>query len=474
MNVSSLIRNALSAFSAQAVSMLASILTTLLVPKVLGVEGFGYWQLFIMYCMYSQFFMLGQFDGIYLKEGGKLREELNKREVNTQYAVCVVSQSIIGILIAFFSFSAVPDGARSFVFCSFGVYVALSNMTLALGYVFQAINETRTFSRSVMIDRGLFMVVLVVLLVLGIDDFRPYVLFYLCAKACSLFYCWWSAQDILYAGYCDAREAIVLCVDNIRIGIHIAVATIADTLILGTARMVIDVTWGIEVFGSVSFALSMINFFIAFVGQVCIVFFPALRRSSADELKKIYILLRDGLEAFFPLVYLLYYPAVFLLLAWLPQYEGSVRYLAMLLPVCVFDSKMNICSATYMKVLRKERAILVANCLTVVASIAISVVGAKVFGNVDCIVLGVSFCIMARSTLSELWLDRLIGVKTSRLMPGEIVLTALFVVSSLSVGGFIGLVVYLVAVSVFLTAHRSTFGLLVSGVRRIATGKNPD
>ena len=452
--------------------MAASILTTLLVPKVLGVEGFGYWQLFIMYCMYSQFFMLGQFDGVYLKEGGKLREELDRREVNTQYAICVVSQSLVGAIIALVSVFVIPNGARLFVFCSFGLYTALSNMALALGYVFQAINETRTFSRSVMIDRGLFIALLLVLLVLGVDDFRPYIVFYLCSKACSLVYCWFSARDLFNAGYTRLYEALASCADNIRVGIHVAIATIADTLILGIARMTIDASWGIEVFGSVSFALSMINFFTAFVGQACVVLFPALRRSSSDELKRIYVSLRDGLEAFFPIIYLLYYPAVFLLMLWLPQYQGSIRYFAMLLPVCVFDSKMNICSGTYMKVLRKERAILVANCLAVASSVVTSLIGAAVIHCLDFVILGVTFCILARSTFSELWLDRQIGVRFSRLMVGEMVLTAIFLITSLSMGAPTGFFIYLIALSVFIFIYRSTIGSLIVGVCQLGKGLN--
>jgi hypothetical protein len=73
MNFNTLARNIAVAFLAQGVSFFASIAMSLLVPKVLGVETYGYWQLFGFYASYSGFFMLGLNDGIYLIEGGKTR-----------------------------------------------------------------------------------------------------------------------------------------------------------------------------------------------------------------------------------------------------------------------------------------------------------------------------------------------------------------------------------------------------------------
>lgn len=49
MNYKKLVTNALVAFSAQGISLVVSFVMSLLVPKVLGVASYGYWQLFIFY-----------------------------------------------------------------------------------------------------------------------------------------------------------------------------------------------------------------------------------------------------------------------------------------------------------------------------------------------------------------------------------------------------------------------------------------
>ena len=44
--------NLLYSFFAQGISMCLSIMMSLLIPKMLGIEDFGYWQLFLFYINY--------------------------------------------------------------------------------------------------------------------------------------------------------------------------------------------------------------------------------------------------------------------------------------------------------------------------------------------------------------------------------------------------------------------------------------
>jgi len=49
MNFKSVLSNLSVAIVAQGVSVALSIISSLLVPKLLGVEEYGYWQLFLYY-----------------------------------------------------------------------------------------------------------------------------------------------------------------------------------------------------------------------------------------------------------------------------------------------------------------------------------------------------------------------------------------------------------------------------------------
>ena len=59
MDYRSILSNFSVALGAQGLSTLVGLLTSLIVPKLLGVADFGYWQLFIFYTTYLSIFKLG-------------------------------------------------------------------------------------------------------------------------------------------------------------------------------------------------------------------------------------------------------------------------------------------------------------------------------------------------------------------------------------------------------------------------------
>ncbi len=80
---------------AQGIGLLSSILTSLVLPKFLGVEDYAYWQLFLLYSSYSGFALLGLNDGIYLRLGGKRYSEVNHGELKAQQCVVAASQLLV-------------------------------------------------------------------------------------------------------------------------------------------------------------------------------------------------------------------------------------------------------------------------------------------------------------------------------------------------------------------------------------------
>ena len=71
------IKNLSFAIFAQIISLLSSFCVQFFAPKVLSVEEYAYWQLFLFYVSYINISRIGIIDGIYLKLGGKSREELD-------------------------------------------------------------------------------------------------------------------------------------------------------------------------------------------------------------------------------------------------------------------------------------------------------------------------------------------------------------------------------------------------------------
>lgn len=469
MNVRLIIKNTIAAFVAQGASLLVSIVTALLVPKMLGVEGFGYWQLFIFYCSYSGLFLFGLNDGCYLINGGMDRASIDQRSINTQLLVGTIILSLSTTIICSVALLLIEDLDRLFVVFAFALYTLLSGVTVFLGYTFQAMNETRLFSFSTILDRCSFAVPLVVFVLVQQSDFHLYVIAYLAARTVSLLYCCWNARDILRAGYYSVDEGISQSIKSMCVGCKLMFANVADMLILGFGRFLIDSVWGVEAFGKVSLSISLVNFFIMFVTQASMVMFPTLRQGTAAERRSIYELLRDASEVLFPAIYLLYFPIESILSAWLPQYRDSLVYFAYLIPICVFNTKMDLCCITYYKVLRMESNLLVVNTLTVAASAICALLGTFVVPSLDVVLLGAVGSIVGRSLWSEHSLNRALGVPGTSLPYIEVILTVVFSVLVLSVEPPYGFAIFAACYVLYLAANRSLVASLWSSVASLAS-----
>ena len=90
--------------------MIISIVLTLFLPKILGVEEYSYWQLYLFYVTYTAYSSLGFCEGTYLKYGGKKFDKLKGDVMASQFwllAIYEVGFSIVcGLL--FYSFVDAP------------------------------------------------------------------------------------------------------------------------------------------------------------------------------------------------------------------------------------------------------------------------------------------------------------------------------------------------------------------------------
>lgn len=460
MKYKELLRNSAIAFLAQAIGIIVSVITTLVLPKQLGVTEFGYWQLFIFYASYAGFFHLGLSDGVYLIEGGKTRKEVDKSSLHGQFILLMAYEIIFSTIIMAIALLYPMEGEREMVLIFFAYYIIVNNGCLLLGFIFQAINETTLYSYSVMVDRIFFVIPMVVLLTLQDTNFEHYVVFYCISKSISLGYCIWNARDLFRAKTKKLSVVLYEARHYIFVGIKVLTANTASMLIVGILRFSIDNHLGIESFSRISFALSLINFVLFFMQQISMVLFPALRQAREKEVMKVYQMTHLTLDMMSPYVYMLYYPAVLILSLWLPSYKESLLYFGIFLPICIFDAKMEIGCATLFKVKRKENTWLAINLATVACSGIFVMVGTYGMNSVVFAALGVVLAIVGRSLFSEFYISRTMNVKFQSSTLYSLVISTFFVVLVLLVPIQYSLVIFLVLTigwSMLLWKNRATF-----------------
>lgn len=423
-------KNLMAAFIAQGVSLMMSVLMSLVVPKFLGVIEYSYWQLFIFYVGYVGFFHFGFNDGLYLRLGGKEYKSLDFKRLGTELRLFTFAEIVTAVLISVFAITFVSNPDRKFILIIASIYLVLNNLTLYFGYIFQAVNETNLFSYSVIVDRIFVLITIAALLLFKVTDYVPFILAYTVSKFAALIYCFIKGKQILLSGGYNLLKALKDMWRSISIGIKLTIANIVSMLILGTGRLMIDNIWGIETFGKISLSLTMTNFFLLFIQQVSMVLFPALRRVDGGRQEELYVRLREILGIVLPIVLVGYIPLRVILSLWLPQYVESLKYLALLLPICTFDGKMQMLYNTYFKVIMEETALLLVNIASFMVSAFLVLLGGVVFNNLFVVILSMLFAIAFRSILAEVILSHKMRIKVDRAILLEIGFVVIFIITA--------------------------------------------
>ena len=447
--------NLIFAFSAQGLSFVFSTLMVLLVPRVLGVEQYSYWQLFIFYSLYVGFFHFGLSDGIYLKYGGIELENLDKDRIGSQFKLMLawlflVCLCLMPILIHFAS-----NEYRRYIWILIGLYLVIANATWYLGFVFQAANRTSVYSISIIISKATYIVFIITMVWLRSTNFKPFVAFYVVAQAIAFLYVAYMGREFIFSKMLPFKETFVEAKNNILIGINLTISNIVSSLILGIGRAMVDGTEGIESFGLLSLSVTLTNFFLQFIAQASMVMFPAIRQLNEESMKRIYLKLRSGISYVLCFILVLYVPLKITLSWWLPQYTESLRYLAYLLPICIFDGKMQLLFNTFLKVLRKERAMLQINLIVLGISTILCAIGAFIIKDIIAVSIAMLLAIVLRSIITNAYLSKVMVTKFDKNLIWEFGLSFSFIVLNAYVNNYLAFLIYGIMYVLYLIDNRA-------------------
>lgn len=465
--VKTFVKNFSHTVTANTVAFLVSALVVLIVPKRLGAAQYGYFQLYTLYTSYVGFFHFGWVDGMYLRYGGKEYSCLDRPMFLSQFWMLSLFELLISAGIAVYGLLAFPGAQKSFVIVMTGVCTLLMNPRYYLTYVLQATNRIKEYSFVTTLERLLYFVMVVAMLALGIRDYRMLIVADLAGKAVSLalavFYC----KEIVFGRPAPARAAFRETREDIRVGFKLMFANVASLLIVGIVRLAIEREWDVETFGKVSLTLSVSNLLMIFINAVSSILFPALRRTSGARLPDLYKFMRNFLMVGLLGMLLCYYPAKVILSKWLPAYADALTYMALMFPMCVFESKSSMLVSTYLKTLRREKTILLINVSTVALSFATTFVTVFLLKNLTLAVLSIVLLQAFRCLFGEALLSKSLGISVVKDALLEIAMTVVFIASAWLVRSWVCVPIYAAAYAAYLLIKRRDVVSLFDGLRAL-------
>ena len=423
------VKNIIGAVGANVVRLMISVMLTLLLPKLMGPEEYSYWQLYLFYGTYLAYSSLGWCEGFTLKYGGAHYEDLDKSQVMGQIFL------LFGYEVLFFgglwlvtSLMGIQQTKHMLLMlaCASAVFDIVRYMVQAILHTVSRISD---YVRIVLLERLFFMGAAAVVLVLGFDSALALILAEITARLLSLGYSFWVVRDLVRTKPAGHGEILGEAKSEISIGCRLLWAMLASQLVIGIIRFAIEQKWGVLRFGQISLTISLSNMIVTCVSAIGVVIFPMIKRMGEDQMERFYSPTRTLMSVGIWCALLGFVPFKWMLTRWLPQYAGALEYLALLLPLCLYESRTAMLTTTYLKAYREEKNILKVNLTAVVLSMTAAGIGVFLLENLTLAVLAIPLLCMAKAYMAEFYVCRHFRFPIWRELLAETGMTALFMVS---------------------------------------------
>lgn len=462
-----MLKNISYSFFANVVSFLVSVIMVMFIPKFLPLESYGTWQLFLFYFSYLGFFHFGWEDGLYLRYAGLKYGSLDKRMFSGQLYGIIVLQIMVAVVAVAIASLFVTDPIKLNVLYCVAPLVIFVNFNNACNQIMQFTNRIKDYTALLLLERLLLLIFVFLGLILGFHNFQGVYIAKVLSVSFTFFFSIYLCRDLLAPKFYPMAEVVQEAIYNIVAGIKLMFANIASMLIIGIVRYGVSVGWDVVTFGKVSLTLGISNFLMIFINAVSVAFFPMLKHVEESRLADLYLKLRSGLSIILLALLLFYYPIRCLLSWWLPQYEDSLVYMAVLFPVCIFESKMQLLVNTYLKSMRQEFLMLKINSIAVILSAIVTVVSVELFHNLDMTIFSIVFLYAIRCFYAEVKLQKLLGLHLGKDMVMECLLVCTFIAGGWIWDNFICMVIYGVAYMAYLAWNKKQITNLILKIKSI-------
>lgn len=413
----------------------------LVLPKIMTMEDYGIWQLFMFYFSYVGFFHFGWIDGIYLRYGGQNFSALSRKTFGGQFwlllILLLVEFAIVNILLVS---GIIKNSILIFVLRVSSIAGVFYIIFAYVNFILQLSDKIKEYARNIILERFLIILLTLICITLIETKYDKVIYVTIMSEFLAMSFGLYTIRDLIFVERDTLYNAMNEAYVNISVGSKLMLANIAGMLILGIIRFGISQEWDIVTFGKVSLTLNISNFLMVFISAVSIVLFPILKRINQDRLAEIYVLLRNILSYSLLAMLITYYPLKILLLYWLPKYSDSLVYMGLLLPICVFESKLQMLVNTYLKSLRQEALMLKINFVSVVFALLMTYVTVVLFHNLKLAILSIVINFAFRLLLAEYFIEKLLSLKLRKDSIEELIVVSSFI---------------------FINVHESTYGILI-------------
>lgn len=366
------------------ISILCSLLTGFLVPKILGVQEYGYFKTFTLYAGYVGLFHFGFCDGIQLIYAGKKPEELNKADFIAYTRFLIIVEAIISSIIAVIALTFL-DGNLKFIFACVALDLILQNVMTYYQYILQCTSQFKEYSlKNIAYSFLLGACILSLWFIYKYSSqatitFQIYVLILISIYMLMVIWFVIRFRSITFGKATLFKNAIPGIKKCFKFGFPLLVANLCSGLILNFDTQFVNIFFPNAIYAVYAFAYSVLGMVAKLISAVTIVIYPTLKQTQIDQLKELFPKITSLLVVFVSGCMSFYFLLVPLVNSFLPDYSDSLIIFRIILPGLLLSSVVSVIIQNYYKAVNKPGIFFIFSAITLAISVGLNFVAYYLF-----------------------------------------------------------------------------------------------
>lgn len=385
MKLSSKIKGIFNVSASNLLSLSISMLTSFILPYFISVEEYGYWQLFILYCGYVGFFILGFNDGIHLNYATESYTWTLASKFNSFKRFIILITGVETLLLVTYLIISSHNTDRNFWILLLVILNIIPQGLMGMfSYMNQATMRYKYYATGCVVDKLIFTVLMIFLLCLNASLSIYYVTAYTIARYCVIIYHYFTSNEVFTSAAIPLSQLKGEIRDNFKMGFPLMIATILNGSMIVGSQFLIKGKFGIESFSAYSFSIHTLVIASQFITSVTSVFYPILKRNQ-NALGSMYSNLDKTSSLLSAALLLSYYPAAILILLVYQKYSIILEYLMFVYPLFIFQCKSNLLIINTYKVKGDIKGLVLASTLAIILHLLFIYIAYLIFGTIPSI-----------------------------------------------------------------------------------------
>jgi O-antigen/teichoic acid export membrane protein len=228
---------------------------TLIIPKYLSVEGYGYWQLFLLYGSYVGILHLGFLDGLLLRWAGKDFSQIGG-EIKPALGFLVFEQLAVIISLGLIFYILLKPPFQWIGLMLF-IYAFIYNLVTFFIFTMQATRQFTLLTALAVGNGFIFLSFITPFFITGHTEYNYVIIAWMTAYVLYLFALAFHYRRYLWKGTSHAPSPTVLGKTNINVGVFILLGNFVFVIFWTLDRLLVSSFFTIEQFATYAFAMTV-------------------------------------------------------------------------------------------------------------------------------------------------------------------------------------------------------------------------